>query len=257
MTRGRSGNLGFLLWNLVVKDFKVRYRNMSLGVFWSLASPLVMMVVLTFVFTQLLPTDPGHPFPLFVLCGLVPFSFFTLAWQTGTTSLVDNAGLVKRMSLPREAIPISTVLANALHLGIQLVLLLGMAWAFGSAPAWSWLWLLPIVALEVIFVTGLALLFSPVDVYLRDTRYVVESANLVLFWLIPIVYPFSVIPDPYRDLYQYNPLAAVVFAFRNVLLEGQAPATSLLLRLVLVSFAVLAAGLLAFGRLKRRIYDYL
>lgn len=252
----RNWNYGFLLHNLVSRDFKVRYRNMSLGVFWSLINPLVMMGVLTFVFTKIFATSVPN-FHVFVLTGLVPYSFFALAWGSATNSVLENAGLVKRVGVPREIIPISVVLANGVHFLIQTGLLLLIVLAGGYGVNRYWLWLPVVLGLELLFACGLSLISSALDVYFRDVRYVVESANTVLFWLVPIFYSFAIIPPAYHALYQYNPIAAVVMACRNVLLEAKAPPSSLLEKLVLVSLGFLVFGFWFFGRLKRRFADYL
>jgi len=253
-----TGEYWFALSNLIKKDFRVRYRNMSLGILWSLVNPIVMMGVLTFVFTKVFPNEAvkGN-FGLFVLCGLLPFNFFSIAWSSSTTSLLDNMNLVKRVAIPRELFPIAAVLGNCVHLAIQIVLLLAVACLVGPGPNLYWLWLPVVLVLEVILISGLGLIFSALDVFIRDMRYVVESTTTVLFWLVPVIYPFSVIAPEYREIYLYNPIAALVMAVRNIILESQAPAASLLIKLFLSSFLLLGLGFVCFRRLQRRFYEYL
>jgi len=253
----RHNNHGFLLGNLILRDFRIRYRNMSLGILWSLLNPLVMMVLLTFVFTRVFPALSKPNFHVFVLCGIIPFNFFSVAWVSGTLSVNGNAALVKKVILPREIVPLSTVLANCIHFAIQVALLLAVVWLAGYKPNGYWALLPVVLGLEVVFVSGLSLITSALDVYFRDVRYVVESANTVLFWMVPIFYDLSQVPYGYHELYQYNPVAAVVLACRNILYEATAPPPTLLYKLFFVSVLFLVAGLFVFGKLKRRFADYL
>jgi ABC-type polysaccharide/polyol phosphate export permease len=250
-----GGDYLFLIQILVRKDFTVRYRNMSLGMLWSLLNPVVMMGVLWFVFTRIYPSHIAN-FAVFVLCGIVPYNVFALSWLSGTVSLVENVGLIKRVPVPREVIPIATVLGNCVNMSAQAVLLLLLV-AITVGLNRYWLWLLVVWPLEVLFVMGVALIFSALNVYIRDIRYVVESANVVLFWLVPIFYSFGNVPARYQEIYQYNPVAAVVLASRNILLDGVSPNPTLLIKLAASSTLMFFAGLLVFRRLRTGFYNYL
>jgi homopolymeric O-antigen transport system permease protein len=251
------GDYLYLFGHLVLKDFRVRYRNMSLGVLWSLLNPLVMMGVLTFVFTNIFQNKTIPHFPLFILCGMVPYNFFTIAWLTGTTSVVDNAGLIKRVPVPREIVPVSTVLACCIHLLVQIMLLFLIAIASHTKISVHWLWMPVLWLFEIIFVCGLAMFSSAVNVFIRDTRYVVESANLVLFWLVPVFYPSDIIPQQYRPIYDVNPVAALVACLRQILINAQAPEFSTMSKLMAVSFTTFLVGVLFFRRVKPKFYEHI
>jgi lipopolysaccharide transport system permease protein len=247
----------FVLENLILKDFRIRYRNMSLGVLWSVVNPIVMMGVLTFIFTKIFPNQTIKNFPVFLLCGLVPYNFFSVAWISGTTSVVDSAGLVKRVPMPRVIVPIAAVLSNCLHLLIQMALLLFAVLAFGGRVNSQWLWLPVVWILEIVFVCGLAMISSAMNVYIRDTRYLVESANTVLFWLVPIFYSLDKIPPRFNGIYQLNPVAALVLCLRNILLAAAPPHASTFGKLTVVSLATFAIGFLLFQRLKNGFFDHI
>lgn len=251
-----KGDPLYLTRQLVLKDFKVRYRNMSLGLLWSFLNPLIMVTIYTYVFTQVFKSTIPF-FPLFVLCGLIPFNFFVLSWVSATNSIVDNAALVKRTSVKRELFPIAGVLSNVLHLGLQLLLVVLLVLYFKIGFSVHWFWLPLIWGLELIFIIGIGLATAALNVYIRDTRYVVESATMVIFWLVPIFYDFSMIPPKYADLYQYNPIAALVLASRMVIFEAQAPHAALMWKLTLVSFLSLGLGYFIFRKLKRGFYVHI
>lgn len=230
---------------------------MSLGVLWSVLNPIVMMGVLTFIFTRVLPNNTIEHYPVFLICGMVPFNFFSIAWSTGTTSIVDNAALIKRVPIPREIVPAAAVLSNCLHLLIQICLLLTLVFASGYSVNPYWMWLPYIWVTEIIFITGLSFLTSALNVHLRDTRYIVESINTLMFWIVPVVYSFSVIPVAYADLYKLNPVAALILAMRTIVMDGRPPRAELILKLTSVAWLTFFVGFMAFQKLKRRFYDYL
>jgi lipopolysaccharide transport system permease protein len=252
-----GGDLPFLLENLILKDFRIRYRNMSLGILWSLINPLVMMGVMTFVFGHIFGDRNVKAYPLLILCGLIPYNFFVGAVQSGTTSIIDNAGLVKRVTVPREVVPIASVLSNCVHLGIQCCLIVVIALIYHLPPTVSWLWLPVVWSLYMVFVCGLALGASALNVFIRDTRYVVESFNLVLFWLVPIFYDFTIIPAKYVDVYRFNPVAALVMAMRDIMIQHHAPALSLVRNMLIAAVVTLTVGAWIFHRLKPHFYEHI
>ena len=247
-------DISYAVRNLVQADFHARYRTTFGGALWSLINPLIMMGVLTFVFSVIFESG-RELFPLFLLAGLLPFDFFSQAWQGGTISIFKNASLVKSFPFRAELLPISAVLGSLVHYLIQLsFLLLAFAWFVGINI--YWLWLPVIVALQVLFACGFSLASAALDARWRDVRYVVESGTLVLFWLVPIFYGLDQVSPQYTWLYDINPVAAVVVVMRRVLLYGVDPGYTLL-KLWGVSVLCFAGGYLLFQHHRRDFADYL
>ena len=251
-----TGDYAYLLRQLILKDFKIRYRNMSLGVFWSLLNPLVMMGVYAYIFTYIFKNPQPH-FTVHLLSAIITFNFFASALTSSTTSIVDNAGLIKRNPVRREIVPIATILSNVPHLLIQMCLLIGIVYIDGLGVNSQWFWLPLVWGLELICLIGLGLITSSLYVFIRDVRYVVESSILVLFWIVPIIYSFEMVPASMRNLYQYNPLAALVLATHDIVLKAKAPSSTLLLKLTIVAVVSLVLGTQVFKRAQRRFYEYL
>lgn len=251
-----SGKSIHLLEQLVLKDFKIRYRNMSLGVFWSLINPLILMVLWTYVFKKIFH-NPNPHFNIYVLSGIITFNFFTISWASATNSLVDNASLIKKLPIRREVLPVAAALSNLTHLLIQFAMLVVFVLWEGLGINRHWLWLPLLWGMELAFIIGLGLITSALNVFLRDIRYVVESTNVILFWLVPIVYTFGMVPPEAKDLYQYNPVAALILATHNVILEHRPPSPVLLTKMASVAAASLIAGVLFFRRVSPRFYEHI
>jgi len=251
-----NGDYGFVLSNLVQKDFKVRYRNMSLGMLWSVLNPLVTMGALAYVFTIIFP-NKRHDEAVFLLCGLVPYNFFAMAWNTGTGSLAENYSIMKRVTVPRELFPIATVLGNCVHLLIQIGILFAFTLGAGLGVNRYWLWLPYLWFMEILFVCGLAMATSAINVYIRDTRYVVESVNTILFYFVPIFYSHDDIPAPFTKVVLFNPVAALILALRRILWDGIEPGWHLIWRLTACSLAAFVGGFLVFRRLKGGFFDHM
>jgi len=249
------GDTWFLVRSLVLRDFRVRYRNMSLGMGWSLLNPLVMMSVMTFVFARLFNSTENYW--VYVLSGLLPYNFFAMAWSAGATSVAENESLVKKVPIPGLILPASAVLAHAVHLLLHFVLFLILVAAFTRKASPSWAWLPLLFAVNLIFVVGLATASSAINVFVRDTRYIIDSLSLVLFWLVPVFYPISIIPVEYRDSYALNPITALVTGIREVIINDTGPSAQSWLVLVVSAAGSLGLGMLLFRLLEGRFYKNL
>ncbi len=252
-------NHRYALYNLVLKDFRVRYRNMSLGFLWSVINPLVMLGVLVFVFTFVFKVHREPFFPVVLLVGLVLYNFMSLCLNTATTCIQDNSSIVKKIIFPRTIIPISVVLSQLIHLLIQLGLVLIFMLIFRVPPKLTMFWLPLILLVEIVFITGAALILSCLNVYFRDIRYLVESALTVFFWFTPIFYSLKIanknLPHWLYQIYILNPLAGCIASARNVLLRNAAPDSDAMLAATVVALVTFVFGLFLFSKLHKQFAD--
>jgi ABC-type polysaccharide/polyol phosphate export permease len=249
----------FAVRNLILKDFRIRYRNMSLGVIWSVLNPLVMLGILLIVFTVVYPQRGQAYFPISVLLGLVSYNSFALCIPASTFSVLENAPLVKKVVFPRQILPISVVLSQSIQVLVQLALVAVFILLF-QVPITAKFLLAPLIlGVLLLFLIGAGLICSALCVVFRDTRYIVESLLTILFWLSPVFYPLTIVHEKFPKwlfgLYILNPLAGCVEALRRVILQDSYPDGVSFAVAVLVSLGTLILGFALFARLQRRFAD--
>lgn len=250
-------NLRETLWVLVLKDFKARYRAQSLGLFWSLAHPLVMMVTLTLAFGYVLKVNIPN-FSVLYLVGGVFWQFFTNGALAGVGALLDNGSLVKKTMFPRFLFPIAAVLSHLIHLGMEIVLLFLFYFVFPHAYRFnaSLLALPLLVLIETILLVGLALITSTLNVKYRDLYYLVTSLITVGFWGTPIIYSSEMAPPWAASFLKWNPLAGIIEGARAVVMRGEWPSAAQLLPATAVAVLTFIVGSLVFHSQNVDISDF-
>jgi lipopolysaccharide transport system permease protein len=206
-----------LIRNLVLKDLKLKYRDSILGFLWSLANPLLLILVYSFVFGHILRGGPAN-FAYFLMVGILPWNFFAQSLMMSTGSILDNGNLIRKVALPMEVFPVTTVLFNLAQLLFALVVFFPMAWLFFQVPlAWSWVGFLPILALHVVFTLGLCFMISTATVFYRDVRHFTEIFLMLIFWLTPIIYDVQSAPATLKTVLYMNPFSYFVLAYQDAL----------------------------------------
>ena len=245
-----------LLYFLIWRDVKVRYKQTALGAAWAVIQPVFMMVVFSLFFGRLakVPSD-GIPYPVFSFCALIPWQLFANALTESSNSLVGNQNLITKVYFPRLVVPLSAVLSGVIDFAIAFVLLLGMMFYYGIVPTWAIVMLPAFILLELLTALGVGLWLSALNVQFRDVRYTINF--LVQFWLFvtPVAYPSSIVPEKWRVVYGLNPMAGVVEGFRWALLGKTAPSAPMLMVSILVVLALLIGGLYYFRRMEQTFAD--
>jgi ABC-type polysaccharide/polyol phosphate export permease len=247
-----------LVTNLVAKDLKVRYKSSMLGFFWSLLNPLLMMLVFTFVFTQLLGETIIPHFPVFVLIGLLAWNWTAGSVSAGTTALIDNAPLINKVYFPRMLLPISVVASNLANyvLALPVIFLFMAIYRMEFTP---WLLYLPVIMLvQMTFLVGVVLILSALHIYFRDTTVLVEVGLTAWFFMTPIFYRVEdVVPDLVSWMYWLNPMASIIAELHTILYYGGVPDPLFMARTMVQSLILVVIGYLLFSRVSRHLGEHL
>ncbi|RRD23667.1 ABC transporter permease [Actinomyces bowdenii] len=264
-----------LLYNLTMREVKGKYKRTALGQLWSLANPIALMIVYSFVFRFIIRVQPdaGDPsgldvFALWLMCGLLPWSFFSNVVNGGMGTLVGNENLIKKVYFPRSALLVSNSLSWLYSWSIEMLVLVLVVVLLGGAP---YLYILPAIALMVLltlFATGVAMMLSIANVYFRDTQYLVGILFQIWFYANPIVYPASMVRKVSDSLgalhgitvfrlYELNPFYHFIEAFRNLLYDNRLPDASTSLIVLALSLGAFLIGWRVFDRHQSRLAEVL
>ena len=245
-----------LLYFLVWRDVKVRYKQTALGAAWAVIQPFFTMVVFSVFFGRLakMPSD-GIPYPIFCYAALVPWTFFAGGLEQSSNSLVGSANLIRKVYFPRLAIPIATVLAGVIDFAIAFVVLLGMMLFYGIAPTVNVVWLPLFLVLAMVTALGAGLWLSALNVEYRDVRYVLPFVIQMWLFSTPVAYPSTLLSQPWRTLYGLNPMVGVVEGFRWTLLGSGAAPGPMLFVSSLAATAILVSGAFYFRRMEKDFAD--
>jgi homopolymeric O-antigen transport system permease protein len=245
-----------LLYFLVWRDVKVRYKQTTLGATWAIIQPVFTMIVFSLFFGKLgkMPSD-GIPYPIFSFTALVPWTFFSTGLTQASNSLVGSSSLITKVYFPRLIIPVATVLAGVVDFVLAFLILLGMMFYYGIHPGINIVWLPLFLLLSFVTALGVGLWLSALNVQYRDVRYIVPFITQLWLFGTPIAYPSSLLPQPWRTLYGLNPMAGVVEGFRWALLHTSYAPSPIIAASSLAALIILVGGAFYFRRTEKNFAD--
>ena len=245
-----------LLYFLVWKEVKVRYKQTIIGGAWAIIQPLLTMVIFTIIFGRLakIPSD-GMPYPVFTYTALLPWMLFAQALTRSGGSLVYNANLITKVYFPRLLVPLSAALAPIVDFIVSFLILLGMLAWYGIPPTLGILALPFFLALTLVTAISVNLWLAPINVKYRDVAHTLPFLSQIWMYASPVVYPLSMIPEKWQFLYSINPMVGVIEGFRWALLGKQSPNFMAMVMSILVVMALFLGGILYFKKMEQTFAD--
>jgi lipopolysaccharide transport system permease protein len=245
-----------LLYFLIWRDVKVRYKQTAIGVIWAILQPLVTMIIFTVVFRKFanVPSD-GLPYSVFAYTALLPWNLFAGALTRSSTSVVGEAHLISKVYFPRLIVPLSATVVGLIDFAVAFVILLVMMTWFGIFPSWAVLTLPLFLMLALLTALAVGLWLSALNVKYRDVGHTIPLLTQIWMFASPVAYPISLVPSEWRLLYSINPMAGVIEGFRWSLLGKEQPDFLVIAVSSTVVMAILFGGLFYFKRMERTFAD--
>lgn len=241
-----------LVYFMVWRDIKVRYKQAALGAAWAIIQPLMTMILFSIVFGRLGGISSGGvPYPLFAFAGLVLWMFYSNGMIQSANSLVASANVITKVYFPRLVVPIASVLSGIIDFSLGFVMLLGMLAWYRVVPGWTMLWAPAFVLIAVVAALGVGFWLSAMNVQFRDVRHAVPF--IAQFWMFasPVVFPSSLLHEPWRTLFGINPMAGAIEGFRWALFAKEPPPTLEIAISAVAALALLVSGAYYFRRMER------
>ena len=238
---GRLWRFRAVVQVLTARELKARYRGAALGFLWSFLNPLIFTSVYVLVFSIYLRIDVEH-YPAFVLCGLLPWTWFSASLSEASRSIIENRALVKKVALPSEIFPLVSIASNLAHFLLSLPVLLLLLIVSGIGLWWTALLVPLAMVVQLVFTFGLALLCSAVAVRFRDLLQIVPNALMLWFFVTPVFYPASMVPPAFRGLLLANPMTVLVGFYQDLLFYQRLPNPLPIAGLAAVGIGLVVAG---------------
>jgi len=247
-----------MIFSLVKKDLRGRYKGSVLGFMWTFINPLFQLIVYTIVFSKILPNNNVEKYYLYLFVALIPWIFFSSSITVGAASVVAQKDLVKKIYFPRMVIPISYVTSCFVNMLLSFIVIFAVIIITGTGFNFLALLTLPVIMLvEYLFALGMSLLTSAVTVYFRDLEHILSIVAMAWMYLTPIVYSKSIVPKRYLPLFNLNPMTPIIDCYRTVLYEKQVPDLSTLLLAAGLGVFFLIFGTMVFNKLQKHFAEEL
>lgn len=246
-----------MLASLIKKELRGKYKASVLGFMWSFLTPLFQMLVYIVVFSYILRSGIEH-FAIFLLVSLMPWNFFSASITSGSTCVVSQENLVKKIYFPRIILPLSFVTSMFVNMLVTFIIIFVVLIISGFGINLSAVAFLPIVMIaEYILSLGICMIISALAVYFRDLEYIMGILSMAWMYLTPIMYSVDMVPEKLRTLFYINPMTSIILAYQQILYHKDIPAIGTLLQSVIVGILVLVIGIVSFEKMQRRFVEEL